>query len=142
MSDDTTNGISNANSAPDASQHFADARQEQDYRLTQASPEAQARAEMLNDIYSKRMAEEQRKQRSSHEFRVRGEKIKLMEEYIRSDAPRPNDPQARANDLKIIDDRAQEIVSEKEAHFQERIERERHQMMEQLIAEILVRPYL
>lgn len=136
MSDDyTKSGLSHANLAPDAGQHFANARQEQDYRLTQASPETQARAQMLNDIYAKRLAEEQRRAQSAREFRVRGEKVKLLEEYIKSDAPRPNDPQAKTNDLQLIDERAKDLVVEKEAYFQEKIERERHQMLEQVISE-------
>ena len=135
MSDDTMNTNSNANSTSKNRQDFTKAKQQQAYEISKLPQPSQEMASKLEDIYTKRLNEEQNKQRASKVFRERGEKIKLLEDYVRSDAPRPNDPQAKENYLQIIDQRAKEIVAEKQMFYLNRIEQERHDTMEHFIKE-------
>jgi len=135
MSNNTTEGISNANTAPNASKSFDSARQEQAYRISQLPPEAQTKAAVLEDVYSKRLAQEKNSQQRSRAFREMKVKTKLLEDYVRSDDPRPNDAHAKANDLRIIDERSKELVSSKESYYLNRIEQERHSMLAQVIHE-------
>lgn len=131
----TSSGLSNANLAPDVGRDFANARQQQDYQLTQLSQETQNKAQMLNDIYDKRTKQEWSSQQRSRQFRELKQKVQMLEDYVREDAPRPNTPEAREHDLQIIDDKAKEMVAQREEYFLEKIERERHEMLEQVIKE-------
>lgn len=135
MSNNTTDGISNANSAPNTSKSFDTARQEQAYRISQLSPQAQTKAAVLEDVYSKRLAQEKNSQQRSRAFREMKVKTKLLEDYVRSDDPRPNDAHAKANDLKIIDERSKDLVRSKESYYLNRIEVEREASIKQVIRE-------
>ena len=136
MSDNTTNTNLNVNSTSKNRQDFTKARQQQAYEVSKLSPVAQERAATIDDIFTKRLNSERNKQQQHRSYREIKEKSQLMENYIRSDEPRPNTPEARENDLKIIDETAKRKVQEKEAYYLQRIEREHYKTInEQVIQE-------
>jgi len=133
MSDDTTNQNPNANSPSTMKQDWTKAKQSQAYEASKLPQASQENIAMVEDIYQKRLNEEQNKQSGARRFRERGEKIKLLENYVRDNAPSPNDPQARENDLKIIDQEAKRIVADREAYYLNRIEQERSDMINDVL---------
>lgn len=136
MSDNhTTDSISNANSAPNASQAFNSAKQQQAYELTKQPQEVQQKANTIEDIYAKRINAEKNNQQRSRAFRELKAKSQLLENYVRDNAPRPNDPQARENDLQIISSKAKEMVAQRETYFLDKIEHERFEMVNTIIQE-------
>ncbi|MGH1406670.1 MAG: hypothetical protein ACRBBJ_08960 [Rhodomicrobiaceae bacterium] len=135
MSDDITNTTSNTNSSK-TRQDFTKARQQQAYEVSKLSQAAQEKAAKIDDIYTKRLNSERKDQQKHRSYRELKTKAQLMENYIRSDEPRPNTPEARENDLKIIDEQTKRRVQERESFYLQQIERQHFKTIkEQVIQE-------
>ena len=139
MSDSTGNDSGNANypgksldnTRPISERFNLDA--ETVMKIGEASPHAQQKAHMLLEVRDERMELERKSQQRSHQFRVNREKVRLFENYIREDAPRPNDPAARENDIRVIHDEAERMVCEKEAQYLQNIEYQTKKGIEQVL---------
>ena len=102
-------------------------------KIKLASPEAQEKCKMLQELADTRREQERKNQQRAHKFRVSQAKVELFEKYIRDPAPRPNDAQSKDNDLKEMHYQSERMVTEREEYFMENIGRESDKNMYQVL---------
>ncbi len=103
-------------------------------RVTSASPEAQSRIKDRLELRNDRMDKEKQNQKRSHQFRLNREKVQLMEKFILENAPRPDHPEVRVQDLQIINEDAAHRLSSKEEYYLKTIEKEAQADVRQILS--------
>jgi hypothetical protein len=93
-------------------------------KIKGASPQAQSQIRDRMQLRDERMEMEKKSQKRFHGQRVQKEASRLYKEYILSDAPRPDTAAAREQDVAIIEQQAEELVTAKEEYFLGQIERQ------------------
>lgn len=103
--------------------------------ITSASPRAQEKAKMLLELRDERLENEKRTQQRHHSYRLYRTRVELLENYIMDPSPRPDGVRADpAQDVRIIREQAERMVSEREEFYQRHIEREAEANIRQVIA--------
>ena len=102
-------------------------------RIAAASPEAQARVRFQMKLSEERLFTEKQQQQRHHQFRLGREENYLLKKYIADPAPRPDNPQARTQDLAIIEKEAQRRLGEKEARYLDAIKKDSQANIQQIL---------
>ena len=136
MSDDSKSGDPAANlGGPSTLSSGFNADVELGAQIAALSPEAKMKVEVFQKTSEQRQADERKQQQRNRPYRVLKQKVELYENYIRDQGNRPAEIRADPTpDLKIMADRAEEIVRANEEYFLKRIEREAAANIRQVIA--------
>lgn len=113
--DDTKPRGLDAKTAGEMAQEFtADNRLGQ--AIANASPETQARLREHLATSEQAYESQARWQQETKSERVLKERNRLLERYMNDPTPRPNSLEARQNDMRIIDERADRNVAQRDQH--------------------------
>ena len=101
--------------------------------IAKASPEAQKQIWDHLQL-SKQLSDNSTQwQKENHAGRVSKEKAYRLDRYMNNPAPRPNDPAARQNDLKIINEQSERHVTEREQTHQTNMQKEAKSYVYQIL---------
>lgn len=122
MSNDDTKGGLDAKTPGDLSQQF-----NIDNRLgasiAKATPEAQKDIWKQFNLSAQTLEKSEEWQKDKRGDRVDKERARLLERYMNDPAPRPNTPEARQQDMKIIDEQSEANVTRWEDSHKESVKR-------------------
>lgn len=131
-SDPTTPGGAGAKTPGDLARDFTG-----DVRLgesiAKASPGAQRRIKEHLKVSAEAYEDSANWQEKTRPDRVSKERARLLERYMNDQAPRPNSPEARANDMKIIEEQSERNVSQRDQYHLDSIKRVSKSMTYQIL---------
>lgn len=119
---DTNSDRSSANSG-EVSKEF-DKQNALEQRIAQASPEGQRQIKERQLLSAEQQEKQLRNQTYNHKHRVAHEENRLLRQYIESAAPRPDTPESKKQDLQIIKEDAERIVTQREQHYYDQIQKQ------------------
>jgi len=133
MTQDNKSGGGGTNSGR-ARSMSADLNEGQDIaqQITQLSPEAQQKARIVQELGDESLETERRSQQRAHSYRVMKTKVELYENYVMNPAPRH--PDAKAQDIEIINQEAERIVTAREEYHLDQITKGTDAKIRHLIA--------
>lgn len=91
--------------------------------IAESSPEARQKIDILTEAKERAMTDLVAYQERTFEDRVEKEKGKLMEKYISEPANRLETPEARAQDMALIDEQSRERTAQRDQWNRENLER-------------------
>jgi hypothetical protein len=121
-----------ANAPKDIAKKF-NLSEQQAQRVASASPEAKGKASDRLKLRDQRVDKELRNQNWKRKSRKAFIENRMLKQYVLEDVPRPNDPEARKQDIAIIAEQADRQLAEQEAHFINQISREAEQDVWQIL---------
>lgn len=119
--DNKTNGIS-ANTG-DVSKQFNLENALAD-KINAASAKTQEKIKERLELAAERREKEQRSQKFNRKSRVAREENRLLKQYVQAEVDRPNTPEAKAQDMKIIEQDAERRVTDRESYYLSQIEKQ------------------
>ena len=133
MTQDSKSGGSGSNSGRGRSMS-ADFNEGHDVaqQIAQLSPEARQKAQMVQELGDESLDTERKSQQRAHNFRVMKTKVDLYENYVMSPALRH--PEGKAQDIEIINQEAERIVTAREEYHLDQITKGTEAKIRHLIA--------
>lgn len=103
-------------------------------QIAAASPEAQQKIRVLQEVRDDRLQEEHKKQQRAHQFRVQRCQVGLLEKYVEDQALRPDEIKKNpAQDLNIIREQSERMVGEREKYYLDNIGKETDRSIQQVL---------
>ncbi|MCV6575098.1 MAG: hypothetical protein OIF58_05120 [Cohaesibacter sp.] len=93
-------------------------------KIKTASPETQRKVRDRIQLRDERLEKEKRDQKRFRNMRIQKETNRMLKDYILDDVPRPDTASSKAQDVAIIEQKAEELVTAKEAYFLKQIEQQ------------------
>jgi hypothetical protein len=101
-------------------------------QIAQLSPEARQKAQLVQELGDESLDSERKSQQRAHNFRVMKAKVELLENYILN--PIQRHPDGKTQDIEIINQEAERIVSAREEYHLDQITKGTEAKIRHLIA--------